>query len=54
MYKKKILVVQGGNSKERNISLLTAKYCTNAIKKLGYKIIKFDPKFSSLIDFEWG
>jgi len=52
LYKKKILVVQGGNSKERNISLLTAKYCTNAIKKLGYKIIKFDPKFSSLIDLK--
>ena len=52
MPKKKILVVQGGNSKERNISLLTAKYCTKAIKKLGYITTRFDPKYSSLIDLK--
>ena len=38
MANKKILVVMGGNSREREISLKTGKACINAIKKLGYKI----------------
>ena len=46
--KKKIIVVQGGNSKEREISLKTGSSCIKAIKKIGYKVIKFDPKFSSI------
>ena len=45
MSKKKILVIQGGNSKERDISLKTAKSCIKAIKKIGYKVIKFDQNF---------
>ena len=47
MSKKKIIVIQGGTSKEREISLKTARSCIKAIKKIGYKVIKFDPKFSS-------
>ncbi len=52
MSKKKIIVVQGGTSKEREISLKTAQSCTKAIKKIGYKVIKFDPKFSSIFDIK--
>ena len=44
MIKKKILVVLGGNSRERQISLKTGKACIAAIKKLGYKVKIFDPK----------
>ena len=45
MYKKKVLVVLGGNSNEREVSLKTGKACLKAIKKLGYKVDTFDPKF---------
>ena len=44
MAKKKILVVLGGNSREREISLKTGKACIVAIKKLGFKVEIFDPK----------
>ena len=47
MLKKKVLVILGGTSRERQISLKTAKFCIIALKKLGYKVQKFDPKFSS-------
>ena len=47
MLKKKVLVVLGGTSRERQISLKPAKFCIIALKKLGYKVQKFDPKFSS-------
>ena len=50
MSKKKIIVIQGGTSKEREISLETAKSCIKAIKEIGYKVIKFDPKFSSIFE----
>jgi len=46
--KKKIIVVLGGNSREREISLETGRSCIKALKKIGYKIKKFDPKFSSI------
>ena len=42
----------GGHSKEREISLKTGQSCINALKKLNYKIIKFDPKFSSLTELK--
>ena len=42
----------GGLSKERDISLKTGLSCINALKKLNYKIIKFDPKFSSLTELK--
>ena len=52
MFKKKILVVLGGNSKERAISLKTGKACVNAIKKLGYKVKTFDPKYKSFLQIK--
>ena len=52
MYKKKILVILGGTSKERDVSLDTGKSCIKALKKLGYKILKFDPKFSSITEIK--
>ena len=52
MAKKKILVVLGGNSREREISIKTGKACITAIKKLGYKIEVFDPKFKSFFEIK--
>ena len=52
MTKKKILVVLGGNSREREISLKTGKACIAAIKKLGYKVKTFDPKKNSFFDIK--
>ena len=49
---KKILVVLGGNSREREISLKTGKACIVAIKKLGYKVDIFDPKKKSFFDIK--
>jgi len=50
--KKRILVILGGNSRERKISLETGKSCIKALKKVGYKILKFDPKFSSITEIK--
>ena len=52
MKKNKILVIQGGTSKEREISLKTGKACIRAIKNNGYKVINFDPKFSSIFQIK--
>ena len=52
MFKKKILVVLGGNSKEREISIKTGKACIDAIKRLGYKVWEFDPKKKSFLDLK--
>ena len=41
--KKRILVVLGGNSQERKVSLETGKACIKSIKKLGYQVQTFDP-----------
>ena len=35
---KKILVVLGGTSKERQVSLETGASCINSLKKSGYKV----------------
>ena len=43
MKKKKVLVVLGGTSKEREISLASGKACIKAIKKIGYTVKSFDP-----------
>jgi len=43
MKKKIILVVCGGTSSEREISLKSGKACSNAIKSLGHKALNFDP-----------
>ena len=42
--KKTVLVVFGGLSKEREVSLESGKACVKAIKRLGYKVKSFDPK----------
>ena len=47
MRKKKILIVLGGNSKEREISIKTGKACYKAIRNLGYKADFFDPKYQN-------
>ncbi len=49
--KKKILIILGGDSRERKVSLETGKACYKAIKRLGYGVKKFDPakKFLSEI-----
>ena len=52
MVKKKILVVLGGNSKEREISIKTGEACISAIKRLGYKVDRFDPKIESFFDIK--
>ncbi len=52
MKKKKVLVVLGGNSKEREISIKTGKACFLAIKRLGYKVELFDPKIKSFFDIK--
>ena len=41
---KNILIVLGGTSGERAISLETGRACISALKKKGYKIKSFDPK----------
>ena len=48
MQKKKVLVVLGGTSREREVSLESARSCILALKKIGYNVLKFDPKFLSL------
>ncbi len=50
MYKKKILVVLGGNSRERLISIKTGTACILAIKRLGFRVEKFDPKIRSFFE----
>ena len=43
MKKKNILVVCGGTSSERKISLKSGKACLRAIKQLKHSVIIFDP-----------
>ena len=44
MKNKKILVVLGGTSGEREVSLDSGKACAKSLKKLGYNVSIFDPK----------
>ena len=44
---KNILVVLGGVSGERAVSLDSGRACIKALKKKGYKIYTFDPKFKN-------
>jgi len=44
---KNILVVLGGTSGERAVSLESGKACLKALKKKGYKVKSFDPKFKN-------
>ena len=52
MKNKKVLVVLGGTSGERKVSLDSGRACIKALKKIGYKVSSFDPKKKSfnLID----
>ena len=45
---KNILVVVGGNSGERKISLASGKACIKALKKKKYNVSVFDPKYKNL------
>ena len=45
---KNVLVVLGGNSGEREISLSSGKACIKALKKKKYNVSTFDPKFKNL------
>ena len=49
---KNILVILGGASGERAVSLESGKACVRALKKKGYNVSTFDPKFKNfnLID----
>jgi len=47
MNNKKILLLAGGPSKERKISLSSGRAVYLALRKLGYKVIKVDPKIGS-------
>ena len=44
---KNVLVVLGGTSGERAVSLDTGKACIKALKKKGYKVSSFDPKIKN-------
>ena len=48
MKNKKILVVLGGTSGEREISKKSGQACKKALIKIGYKVSTFDPKIKSL------
>ena len=48
MKNKKVLVVLGGNSGERKVSLESGKACIKALKRIGYEVSAFDPKKKSL------
>ena len=45
---KRVLVVLGGTSGERAVSLDSGKACIEALKKKKYLVSKFDPKFKNL------
>ncbi len=44
---KNVLVVLGGTSGERTVSLESGRACIKALKKKKYKVSSFDPKFKS-------
>ena len=44
---KNVLVILGGTSGERAVSLETGKACIMALKKKRYKVREFDPKFKN-------
>ena len=45
---KNVLVVVGGASGEREVSLASGRACIKALKKKKYKVSTFDPKFKNL------
>ena len=44
---KKVVVVLGGTSGERAVSLDSGKACIKALKKKNYSVSKFDPKYKN-------
>ena len=44
---KKVLVVLGGKSGERTVSLESGRACIKALKKKGYNVSSFDPKIKN-------
>ena len=58
MNKKKfrnVLVVLGGSSGERKVSLESGRACIKALRKQGYKVFTFDPKKKNrLIEYMFG
>ena len=46
---KKILVLMGGISKEKEISILSGKACVKALRKKKYKVKVLDPKGNFLL-----
>ncbi len=44
---KNVLVVLGGTSGERAVSLESGKACIKALRKKGYKVFSFDPKYKN-------
>ena len=44
---KRVLVVLGGTSDERIISLESGKACIKALRKKKYRVKSFDPKFTN-------
>ena len=49
MNKKRVLVVLGGTSGERAVSLDSGRAVIKALKNKGYKVSSFDPKKNHLI-----
>ena len=49
MKNKKVLVVLGGTSGERDVSLDSGRACVRALKKKGYKVSTFDPKKKTIL-----
>ena len=45
---KRVLVILGGNSGERQVSLDSGKACVKALRKRKYIVETFDPKFKNL------
>ena len=50
MVKKNVLIVMGGNSRERDISFQTGRACLKTIKKIGFRTKVFDPKKENFLD----
>ena len=44
---KNVLVVLGGNSGERAVSLDSGRACIKALKNKGYNVSTFDPKYKN-------
>ena len=45
---KRVLVILGGTSGERAVSLDSGRACIKALKKKGYKVSSHDPKIKNL------